>query len=72
MNRSSFLILSFLLFIGVSMSAQVKYSNEFLKIGIGARAHGMGLAQVASVNDLTGVIGILPVFQDSMHHFKLE
>ncbi len=30
-----------------------KYSNEFLAIGIGARAHGMAGAQVASVNDIT-------------------
>lgn len=30
-----------------------KYSNEFLKIGIGARAFGMGNAQVAVVNDVT-------------------
>lgn len=31
-----------------------KYSNEFLSIGVGARAHGMGNAQVASVSDITG------------------
>ncbi len=30
-----------------------KYSNEFLSIGIGARALGMSGAQVASVNDIT-------------------
>lgn len=30
-----------------------KYSNEFLNIGAGARALGMGGAQVASVNDAT-------------------
>lgn len=30
-----------------------KYSNEFLSIGVGARAHGMGNAQIASVNDIT-------------------
>ena len=30
-----------------------KYSNEFLKIGIGARAFGMGNAQVAVANDVT-------------------
>ncbi|MCX7606523.1 MAG: PorV/PorQ family protein [Bacteroidia bacterium] len=32
---------------------QVKYSNEFLKIGVGARAAAMGNAQAASVNDAT-------------------
>lgn len=30
-----------------------KYVNEFLNIGVGARALGMSLAQVASVNDVT-------------------
>lgn len=30
-----------------------KYSNEFLTIGVGARALGMSLAQVASVRDVT-------------------
>lgn len=30
-----------------------KYSNEFLSIGVGARAQGMGNAVVASVNDVT-------------------
>lgn len=36
------------------LSAQApKYSNEFLSIGVGARALGMSKAQVASVNDVT-------------------
>ena len=30
-----------------------KYSNEFLSIGVGARALGMGGAQVATVSDAT-------------------
>lgn len=33
--------------------ATPKYSNEFLNIGVGARALGMSLSQVASVNDVT-------------------
>ncbi len=33
--------------------AQVKYSNEFLKIGVGARAAGLGNAQVSSAEDAT-------------------
>lgn len=38
--------------IGVSLLwAQVKYSNEFLKIGVGARAAGLGNAQVATSDD---------------------
>ncbi|MBL7944166.1 MAG: hypothetical protein JNM00_15455, partial [Flavobacteriales bacterium] len=42
-----------------------KYVNEFLNIGVGARALGMSLSQVASVNDITsgywnpaGLLGI--------------
>jgi hypothetical protein len=43
-----FLVLTFLVFLG-SLNAQVrKYSNEFLNIGVGARALGMGNANVAS------------------------
>ena len=30
-----------------------KYSNEFLSIGVGARAQGMGNAFIASVDDVT-------------------
>ena len=30
-----------------------KYSNEFLSIGVGARAHGMGNAVIASIDDVT-------------------
>ena len=33
--------------------SQVKYSNEFLSIGVGARALGMSNANVASVDDVT-------------------
>ncbi|MEO1628986.1 MAG: hypothetical protein AAFV25_27815 [Bacteroidota bacterium] len=32
--------------------AQVKYSNEFLSLGIGARAQAMSTAQVASTEDV--------------------
>jgi hypothetical protein len=37
----------------ISQFAQRKYSNEFLNLGAGARAMGMGNAQVSSVNDAT-------------------
>ncbi len=36
-----------------SFAQKVKYSNEFLQIGVGARALGMSGAQVATVNDAT-------------------
>lgn len=40
----------------ITVKAQItapKYSNEFLNIGVGARALGMANSQVASVNDVT-------------------
>lgn len=46
------LLLTAGLLLGFSGQAQ-KYSNEFLTIGVGGRAHGMGTAIVASVNDVT-------------------
>ena len=39
--------------IGFSQSLVPKYSNEFLSIGMGARALGMGGAQVAATHDVT-------------------
>ncbi|TWI79092.1 hypothetical protein IQ13_3490 [Lacibacter cauensis] len=48
------LILSVILLCCVKPFAQIRiYSNEFLNIGAGSRAFGMGSAQVASVNDAT-------------------
>lgn len=38
---------------GAKTSLAPKYSNEFLKIGIGARAFGMGSTQAAIANDVT-------------------
>lgn len=46
----SLLLLSFAF--AAHLQAQ-KYSNEFLSIGVGARAHGMANAQVANVDDVT-------------------
>jgi len=40
--------------IGFSQSSAPKYSNEFLSIGVSARALGMSGAVCASVNDVTG------------------
>lgn len=36
-----------------NLFGQVKFSNDFLAIGVGARAQGMGNAQVSIANDLT-------------------
>lgn len=54
MQKIKHLLLLFALFVSVESFAQVrKYSNEFLSIGVGARALGMSNANVASVNDVT-------------------
>lgn len=60
MSRTRFLIFLSLCFLqeiwGVQALAQdltPKYSNEFLSIGVGARALGMGGAQVGAVRDVT-------------------
>jgi hypothetical protein len=52
MKRLIFFIITI---IASTVQAQiVKYSNEFLAIGVGARAAGMGNAVVSSVDDATG------------------
>jgi len=50
-------IIIIVLFISNYLSAQIapKYSNEFLAIGVGSRALGMGNSVVASVNDINSV-----------------
>ncbi len=54
---------------------QVKFSNNFLEIGVGARAHGMGKAVVASVNNAdagfwnpSGLAGMERPFQVQFMH----
>jgi len=49
MRRLVFILLGGLLSLG--LSGQVKYSNEFLNIGIGARTLGTGGAGIAGLND---------------------
>jgi len=66
-----------LLFItlGSSFAIAQKYSNEFLSIGVGARALGMSNAYVTSVNDVTsgywnpaGLVKIKKDFQVGLMH----
>lgn len=52
MIRSLWIAILGLLF-QFGLLAQAKYSNEFLQIGVGARAQGMGQAVVANVEDVT-------------------
>ena len=42
----------FLFFATLTSATAQKYSNEFLSIGVGARAQGMGTAVVASQQDI--------------------
>jgi len=62
-------------FAAVAQNAAPKYSNEFLAIGVGARALGMSNAQVSVVNDVTagywnpaGLMGIKSDLQISGMH----
>lgn len=52
-NRISILCIVLCGFFAFPLTAQVKYSNEFLNIGIGARAQGMAGVQVSIVDDVT-------------------
>ena len=48
------LLLGILSLVSIQSQAQIlKYSNEFLAIGVGARSAAMGGAVIASVNDAT-------------------
>lgn len=68
----------FCLLLSFSVNGQTlapKYSNEFLNIGIGARALGMGGAQVSSVRDVTaaywnpaGILGVKHEHEFSLMH----
>jgi hypothetical protein len=74
--RVFFSIIFFLL--SFTLSAQTiapKYSNEFMNIGVGARALAMGGAQVSSVRDVTaaywnpaGLLGIKHQHEFSLMH----
>jgi len=54
MTRSFFQLCCFVVFLAGTQDAMYaqKYSNEFLTIGVGARAHAMGTAVVASQQDI--------------------
>ena len=74
MIKNIFYILIF--FVSINISAQTaKYSNEFLSLGVGARALGMSNSVVASVNDVTstywnpaGLLGISEDLQIGLMH----
>ena len=73
--KSSLLLV--LTFVGTNVFAQStpKYSNEFLSIGVGARAFGMSNSVVASTDDVTsgywnpaGLVGQEDKLQISFMH----
>jgi hypothetical protein len=51
--KKQLLSLGLCLFVGLTAVTAQKYSNEFLAIGVGGRAHGMSGAQVALTDDIT-------------------
>ena len=51
--KQTLLLFSFLLLGIPLLNGQAKYSNEFLTLGVGGRAQGMGGAVGASVSDLS-------------------
>ena len=56
MHKMRIIYLLAMVFVLNKSEAQVyKYSNEFLSLGVGARAYGMVGAVISSVNDVTAV-----------------
>ncbi len=51
--QRQFLLSGFLLVLAIQTAFSQKYSNDFLAIGVGARAHGMSGAQTALTGDIT-------------------
>lgn len=79
MNNSKFFTLYFLTFLisqlGHGQDNTPKFSNEFLAIGVGARALGMSNAQVSQVSDVTsgfwnpsGLVNIKDKYEGSLMH----
>ncbi|HEY8399817.1 MAG TPA: PorV/PorQ family protein [Cytophagaceae bacterium] len=77
MKKTSFLILVLILaYSGVFGQATApKYSNEFLALGVGARAFGMSNVQAAIANDVTagywnpaGILGLKSKYEIALMH----
>ncbi len=52
-NLKQYILIIIVISFSFSLTSQVKYSNEFLDLGVGARALGMGNAYIAKTNDVT-------------------
>jgi len=75
MRFKSFFVYIFFTLLALQSIGQAKYSNEFLKIGVGARALGMSNAFVATADDVTagywnpaGLANMKSDFQFSLMH----
>jgi hypothetical protein len=79
MTKSSYLLSACLTAVSLTgayaQTSAPKYSNEFLNVGVGARALGMSNCQIASVNDVTagywnpaGLNGITTQFSLGLMH----
>lgn len=75
MKKLIFFLLIFCSLGGFSQTTAPKFSNEFLSIGVGARALGMSNSYVTTVNDVTagywnpaGLMGVEKDFQLSLMH----
>jgi hypothetical protein len=55
-----------------SQNLTPKYSNEFLSIGVGARALGMGGAQVGAVRDVTAAYWNPAALTGIQHHYEFS
>lgn len=72
---SIYFLLTITVHIGYGQSSAPKFSNEFLSIGVGARALGMSNSQVSHVNDVTagywnpaGLLDIEKQYEVSLMH----
>lgn len=73
-----FLLLTFLAYTSQAQISAPKYANEFLSIGVGARALGMGNTQTAIANDVTaaywnpaGLLQIKSKYEVALMHNEL-
>ncbi len=74
-HKINLIFLLFFSLITTTVFSQVKFSNDYLAIGVGARAHGMGKAMVANVSDSdagywnpAGLVNIQHPFQVNLMH----
>jgi len=77
MRKFSAVVVAFIISFGLTYAQAPKYSNEFLSIGVGARALGMSNSNTAFVNDVTsgywnpaGLAMVPSKFQLGLMHYE--